>query len=59
MTTIFLNESGYTGPDFLHPSQPIFTLATLNLDEPTSIDLKRDFFGTIKAKELKHSAMSK
>ena len=57
MVVIFLDESGYTGADFLNPRQPVFVIASLNLDEPACKALKERFFGEIQARELKHSVL--
>ena len=57
MPIIFLDESGYTGSDLFNEVQPVFVIATLNIDEETCANLKQRFFGAVKAKELKHSAL--
>jgi len=59
MSTIFLDESGYTGQDLLNAEQPFFAIASLRLDEVQSQELKQNFFGRIQAKELKHGSMAK
>ncbi len=59
LSTIFLDESGYTGQDLLNVTQPIFTLASLNLPESDCIELKNNFFNKVQAAELKYSALSR
>jgi hypothetical protein len=59
MSTIFIDECGYTGQNLLDEVQPIFTLASLNLSELDCQDLKADFFGRVKSTELKYSALSR
>ncbi len=59
MTTIFMDESGYTGPDLLSLDQPIFTLASLNYTEAGCQKLLEDFFGAISATDLKHPRKSR
>jgi len=57
MSTIFLDESGFTGQDLLNSEQPVFTIATLNYSETTCQQLKSNFFNTVRSAELKHSAL--
>ncbi|MEA5501283.1 DUF3800 domain-containing protein [Limnoraphis robusta Tam1] len=59
MSTIFLDESGYTGQDLLNKEQPIFTLASLKLSEQDCQELKRIFFNNVQSTELKYSSLSK
>ncbi|MFB2897175.1 DUF3800 domain-containing protein [Aerosakkonemataceae cyanobacterium BLCC-F50] len=59
MSTIFLDECGYTGEDLLNPEQPIFTLASLNLPESDCQELKRTFFSNVQSTELKYSSLSR
>jgi hypothetical protein len=59
LSTIFVDECGYTGQNLLDTVQPIFTLASLNLSESDCIDLKSEFFGRVKSVELKYSSLSK
>jgi hypothetical protein len=59
LSTIFLDECGYTGEDLLNPEQPIFTLASLNLPESDCQELKRTFFSNVKSTELKYSSLSR
>lgn len=40
MTTLFLDESGYTGEDLIAPEQPVFVICTHSIDEPTCAALK-------------------
>ena len=57
MSTIFIDESGYTGEDLMNSDQPIFALATLNLSENDCRELKERFFKKVKSPELKHSKL--
>jgi hypothetical protein len=57
MSTVFVDESGYTGPDLLNPDQPIFALASLDFTEDECRLLKTNFFGEVKATELKSSQL--
>jgi hypothetical protein len=59
MTTIFIDESGYTGAHLMNPDQPIFALASLQMDEAECCILKDRFFAFIKSTELKHSSLRK
>jgi len=59
LTTIYLDECGYTGQDLLNRDQPFFVLASLQLDEQVALNLKQTFFSRVQAKELKHSSLSK
>jgi hypothetical protein len=54
---IFLDETGYTGEDLVNREQPIFVLASHNFDEEESQELKIQFFGKVRADELKHSSL--
>lgn len=58
MTTLYLDESGYTGEDLIAPDQPAFVICTHSLDEPTCAALKAKHFSKVKAAELKHSALA-
>lgn len=55
MSTVFIDECGYTGQNLLDSVQPIFTLASLKLSEEDCKELKRSFFGDVQAVELKYS----
>jgi len=59
LSTIFIDECGYTGQNLLDTVQPIFTLASLNLSESDCINLKNKFFGRVKSVELKYSSLSR
>lgn len=59
MSTIFVDESGYTGEDLLNIEQPFFTLASLNLSELDCKELKGRFFNKVQATELKYSSLSR
>lgn len=57
MGILFLDECGYTGQDLLNKQQPIFTLASLHLEEAECRKLLDYYFSGIRAKEIKHSAI--
>jgi hypothetical protein len=56
---VFIDECGYTGEDLFNSQQPIFVLASMRLTEYQCNELKLKHFGEIKAKELKHSQLSR
>ncbi len=56
---VFIDECGYTGEDLFNAQQPIFILASLRLSEAQCDDLKQKHFSKIKAKELKHTQLSR
>ena len=58
-TTIFLDESGYTGYDLVNDRQPTFVLASMCLAEKECEALKVEFFKDVNSKELKHVKLSK
>ena len=56
MKTIFIDESGYTKSDFLNADQPIFTLASVCVDDGDAQRIKEHTFPNL-ATELKHSKL--
>ncbi len=56
---LFIDECGYTGEDLFSEDQPVFVLASIYLPEEHCIELKNKHFSRVKAKELKHSRLSK
>jgi hypothetical protein len=56
---IFVDESGYTGPNLLDPSQPVLAMASLCCDEGKCKDFKDRIFGNSRTSELKYSSLSK
>lgn len=58
MTTIYLDESGYTGEDLLRSEQPIFVICTHSIDEATCGAIKARHFAGVQATELKHSRLA-
>lgn len=56
-TTVFLDESGWTGEDLANTDQPVFVLATLQIEEDEARDLKAALFSGVQAPELKHSLL--
>ena len=59
MTTVFLDESGYSGSDLFNPDQPVFAIATHILPEVESVALAKEFFGHAKTQELKHATLQR
>lgn len=56
-STVFLDESGWTGEDLANVDQPVFVLATLQIEEDEARELKATLFSGIQAPELKHSLL--
>lgn len=56
---LFIDECGYTGEDLFNEDQPVFILASIYLPEEHCVELKNEYFSKVKAKELKHSRLSK
>lgn len=59
MSTIFIDECGYTGQNLLDTEQPLFTLASLQLSEEECKKLKHEFFQDVKSVELKYSSLKR
>lgn len=59
MSTVFIDECGYTGQNLLDTEQPIFTLASLKLSEEDCQELKSNFFRNIQLRELKYSVLKR
>ncbi len=59
MNRLFIDECGYTGEDLFNQDQPVFVLASIYLPEGRCVELKRQYFSKVQAKELKHSRLSK
>jgi hypothetical protein len=57
MPNVFLDESGFTGSNLCDKTQPIFTLASHCLPEEAAQDMKKRFFGFVRARELKYSRL--
>jgi Protein of unknown function (DUF3800) len=57
MSTIFMDESGYTGEDLMNSHQPFFTLATLCCTEKDCQAYKTRLFKKVQAPELKHNRL--
>jgi len=57
MPLVFVDETGYTGPDLLNRAQPVFVLASHSYEEEEARSIKDQFFGKVRARELKHAAM--
>lgn len=59
MQDIFIDESGYTGPNLLDSAQPILAMASLSCEEIKCAEFKKRFFTGLNASELKYGALSK
>jgi hypothetical protein len=51
--TLFFDESGFTGYNLLDPSQPIFAVASADVDEQLALDILRDAFPRYQGPEFK------
>ncbi|HKW61910.1 MAG TPA: DUF3800 domain-containing protein [Candidatus Acidoferrum sp.] len=58
-TELFLDESGYTGPDLVNNDQPVFTLASTVVDETEARALLDSSFGVRQAAEVKFANLVK
>lgn len=58
-TTIFLDESGHTGPHLNNRDQPHFALASLRIAEEEARDLRERYFSRSQAEELKHQRLAR
>jgi hypothetical protein len=56
---IFVDESGYTGPNLLDPAQPVLSMASLCCAEAKCTDIKQRIFASTRSSELKYSSLSK
>lgn len=56
---IFVDESGYTGPNLLDCAQPVLAMASLKCDDAKCAGFKTRFFGSATSSELKYSSLSK
>jgi hypothetical protein len=56
---IFVDESGYTGPNLLDSAQPVLAMASLHCDDVQCADFKSKIFGGSRSLELKYSSLSK
>src|SRR5947209_5137779 len=57
ITTIVLDECGYTGEDLTNREQPVFVIATHLLSEEQCQKMKAEFFPNFTGTELKHSRL--
>ena len=51
--TLYFDESGFTGYNLLDPSQPIFAVASSDVDEQLALDILRDSFPRYQGSEFK------
>lgn len=56
---VYLDESGYTGQNLLDPAQPVFVGASTKLSNEAAEALVSACFPSVRARELKHSALSR
>ncbi len=59
MTTVFLDESGFTGSNLCDIEQPVFVLGSHCLSQEESAELKDRFFGEFKGPDVKYSKLAK
>jgi hypothetical protein len=59
VTTVFVDECGYTGEDLLDGAQPMFVIATHAFTEEQARELKARFFSKVAMPELKHSVLQR
>jgi len=59
MTTVYIDESGYTGFDLLNTSQPFQGASSLRIDEKSAKSLVDEYFPKRQGLELKHKKLSK
>ena len=57
MRTIYLDESGYSGSNFFDTQKPLFVVASLAIEPDEANALKQQYFGSVSARELKHSSL--
>ena len=57
MQSLFIDESGYSGPDLLNEDQPVFALAAIGIEENLAKSLKVKYFPEYGDEELKHSKL--
>jgi hypothetical protein len=53
--TIYCDESGFTGYNLLDPSQPVFAVASADIDERRAADILRESFPNYQGAEFKFS----
>ena len=59
MFDVYLDEAGYTGSDLVNREQPVYALASTTLPDEVARDLVDRCFGGVRARELKHSVLSR
>jgi hypothetical protein len=52
---LYFDESGFTGYNLLDPAQPIFTVASSDVNEQLALDILRDAFPNYQGPEYKFS----
>ena len=55
--TIFVDESAYSGSNFLDAEKPLFVVATLGIERDEAERLHAKYFSKVAATELKHSRL--
>lgn len=56
---IYMDESGFTGEDLLHPEQPVFVHVSTCLSDEECAALAKDHFSGVQGNELKHKNLSR
>jgi len=59
MLTIYMDESGFTGEDLLHPEQPVFVHVSTCLSDEECTALAKDHFSGVQGHELKHKSLAR
>ena len=59
LRTIYFDESGYTGYDLLNSDQPIFSVASSDIDDGEAHAILRDSFPNYQGAEFKFSRLWK
>ena len=57
MQSLYIDESGYNGPDLLNEDQPVFAIGGIAIDEDSAVALKNAYFPEYGREELKHSKL--
>ena len=57
--TIYFDESGYTGSDLLNADQPVFSVASTDIDESEACTILRTSFPRFQGKEFKFAKINR
>jgi hypothetical protein len=58
-TTLFFDECGFTGEDLAQVDQPVFVVASHDIEDEEARAMKDRHFGHVRAEELKHSSLQR